>query len=386
MVTEIVARPIGGNKPVRLTIDSGHIADARPLETSTDETSLPWVGVGLFDLQINGFGGKEFSSPDLALQDVDRICRAVVASGTTRFLATVTTNAPEIMEHAVATIAEYRRRHRHSAIAGIHLEGPFISPQDGPRGAHPAEYVVPPDQTLYDRLQRAAEGTIRLVTLSPEYPESVSFIRRLTTDGIRVAIGHTAANDSQIRAAAEAGACLSTHLGNGAHPILPRHPNYIWSQLAEDRLTASLITDGFHLPDAVIKVIARVKGHNKTCLVSDLSGMAGCDPGRYRTQLGDIKILANGKIVSGANPALLAAASFPLLVNVFTAARAAEVPLSTAWDWASVVPCRLMGDRPASLTPGAPAELVVFQTAALTDATSAPVQPTVVQVVRPETS
>ncbi|RMF92357.1 MAG: N-acetylglucosamine-6-phosphate deacetylase, partial [Planctomycetota bacterium] len=162
MPTEIIARPVGADGHVQLRIESERIVEVRPFGKPRDGESLPWVGIGLYDLQINGFEGHEFSSPDITGNAVDRICRAVVATGTTRFLATVTTNASDVLEHAVAAIAAYRRQHPRCPIVGIHLEGPFISPENGPRGAHPAEHVRPPSDTLFDRLQRAAEGMIRL--------------------------------------------------------------------------------------------------------------------------------------------------------------------------------------------------------------------------------
>src|SRR5262249_51041292 len=145
------------------------------------------------------------------------------------------------------------------AMDGFHVEGPHISPDDGPRGAHPRRWVRPPDVDEFHRWQEAARGHIRLVTVAPEWPEAPRYIEALVGEGIVISLGHTNANGAQIAAAASAGATMSTHLGNGAHAILQRHPNYIWEQLAEDRLMASFIVDGIHLPKSFVKVALRAK-------------------------------------------------------------------------------------------------------------------------------
>ena len=146
------------------------------------------------------------------------------------------------------------------AMEAFHLEGPYISPDDGPRGAHPARWVRPPDLEEFRRLQDAARGNIRLVTLSPEWPQAPRFIEAIVQQGVVASIGHTRASSEQISDAVSAGATLSTHLGNGADAVLPRHPNYLWEQLAEDRLAASFIVDGFHLPPSFLNVALRAKG------------------------------------------------------------------------------------------------------------------------------
>src|SRR5206468_8402774 len=127
--------------------------------------------------------------------------------------------------------------------------------------------------------------------------ESPSFIERAVASGVVVAIGHTKATGDQIRAAVDAGATLSTHLGNGAHPLIRRHPNYIWEQLAEDRLMASLIVDGHHLPPSVVKSMVRAKTPARCVLVSDITALGGMPPGRYSGGLGDLEVLESGKLV-----------------------------------------------------------------------------------------
>ena len=148
---------------------------------------------------------------------------------------------------AIRNLTRARNLAEGAAIAGLHIEGPHISPEDGPRGAHPQHCVRPPDVDEFHRWQEASNGSVKLVTVSPEWPESPGYIEAVVREGVVVAIGHTKATTDQIRDAVNAGATLSTHLGNGAHSMLPRHPNYLWDQLAEDRLAASFIADGIHL-------------------------------------------------------------------------------------------------------------------------------------------
>ena len=197
-----------------------------------------------------------------------------------------------------------------ASVVGIHVEGPHIAREDGPRGAHPLEHVRPPDIAEYRRWQEAARGRIRIITVSPEYPESVDYIRAIVADGVVASIGHTAADGDQIRAAVDAGARWSTHLGNGAHALIPRHPNYIWEQLAEDRLSAGLIFDGHHLPPAVIRTMLRAKGIERTILVTDALALAGLPPGVYASAVGgDVELLPSGRVVLSGTPYLAGSAA-----------------------------------------------------------------------------
>ena len=166
------------------------------------------------------------------------------------------------------------------------------------------------------------------ITISPEYASSPDVIRRVAESGVLVAIGHTQATGEQIQAAVEAGARMSTHLGNGAHPMIRRHPNYIWDQLAEDRLVASLIVDGHHLPPAVVKSMIRAKTPARVVLVSDITSMGGMPPGKYQTGLGELEVLPGGKLVPAGRPGILAGASLPIHVCVANVMRFAGVDLT----------------------------------------------------------
>ena len=343
----IAARRYDTAEAVALVLDAGRIQSIAPLPTADDRPSLPFVAPGFVDVQVNGYGGQEFSSADLTVEKTAAIVRRMAEFGVTRCCPTVTTAGHDVLAHAMKTIAatcdadaDIERR-----VLGIHLEGPYISPLDGPRGAHPLAHCRPPDWDEFSRLQDAAGGRIRLVTLSPEYDNAPQFIERAATFGVVVAIGHTAANSAQIRAAVDAGASMSTHLGNGAHRELPRHPNYLWDQLADDRLTASLIVDGHHLPPEVVQTFWRAKTADRVVLVSDLSGLAGLPPGRYASELCELEILDDGRLVIAGQRQLLAGASRPIGDGVANLMAFAGVDLKTAVDAASLRPLELFARR-----------------------------------------
>lgn len=350
-------------RPIQVEIENGLIATIRPLPAGTEhKQDQPWIAPGFVDLQINGYGGQEFSSPDLTSDKVASIVESQAAFGVTHLLPTVTTGSLETLAHGLATIAEACDSNPRVArsVPGIHLEGPFISVEDGPRGAHPLEHCRKPDWSEFERLQEAAGGRIRLLTLSAEYAEAPAFIRRAVERGVVIALGHMSATAEQIRTAVDAGASLSTHLGNGAHRMLRRHPNYIWDQLAEDRLTASLIVDGHHLPAAVVKTFVRAKSPQRCILVSDVSGLAGLPPGVYDTNLCQLEILPSGRVVIAGQDQLLAGASLPIGVGIANVMQYAEIDLAAAVDMASLRPASIIGIEVGPLEVGGTADLVLF--------------------------
>jgi N-acetylglucosamine-6-phosphate deacetylase len=359
---EFVGRRYDTGEAVVVACEHGRIARFSCADAAA---TLPWIAPGLCDLQINGHGGQEFSAATLTVDGVALVVSAVHTMGVTTFCPTVTTNSDEVLRHALAVIAEAidSREEVRSSVAGIHLEGPFLSAIDGPRGAHASQFCRAPNWDEFRRFQDAARGEVRLVTLSPEYDSAPAFIRQAEASGVLVAIGHTAATGEQIRAAVDAGAKLSTHLGNGAHLQLPRHPNYLWDQLADDRLTASLIVDGHHLPPEVVQTFVRAKGAERIVLISDLSGMAGLPPGRYKTELCELDILPSGKLVIAGQDRLLAAASAPLGVGISNVMKFAGIDLKTAIEMASTPPAKLLRLEDVGLNVGAVANLTLFDMA-----------------------
>ena len=244
-------------------------------------------------------------------------------------------------------------------VTGVHVEGPSISDRDGPRGAHPLTHVRPPSVAEFQRWQKASGSLVKMVTLAPEHDGSIDYIRTLSEQGVLVAIGHTAATPDEIHAAAQAGARLSTHLGNGAAAILPRHPNFIWAQLADDRLTASFIADGWHLPADTFKAMLRSKGMERAILVSDMVALAGMSAGLYEQPVGgSVEVSPEGRISVAGTP-YLAGASLPLSANVAIAAEMAGISLADALLLATENPGGFVGGR-GRLEVGARADLIRF--------------------------
>jgi N-acetylglucosamine-6-phosphate deacetylase len=285
----------------------------------------------------------------------------LLANGITSYLPTIITASEEKLKAALRAIVEARRRSDLVAyvVTAIHLEGPHISPEDGFRGAHPVNFVRPPDIAEFDRLQQAAAGLIGLVTLSSHYSEAPAYIAALVERRVRAAIGHTHATHAQIVAAVDAGARLSTHLGNGISAQLPRHPNAIWTQLSEDRLAASFIADGHHLPAETLKAMVRAKGLDRSILISDTVALAGMPRGSYDTPIGGrVHLDGNGKLTLG-DTELLAGSAVPLKDMVPRAMALCGITLPEALRMANSNPGRFIG-RKCRLEIGAPADLICF--------------------------
>ncbi|UNK70702.1 amidohydrolase family protein [Microbacterium sp. H1-D42] len=263
---------------------------------------------GLVDLQVNGFGGFDVNADDVTPDTIVALTRALWREGVTTYLPTVITASEEKIAHALETIALARQIDPLIArsIAGIHIEGPSLSADDGPRGAHDAAQLRDPSVDELTQWQNAAPGLVRIVTLAPERARSLEYITAAAARGIRVSIGHCAPDTERIREAVAAGASLSTHLGNGVHRELPRHPNHLWAQLAADELTAMFIADGHHLPADTLTAMIRAKGVQRSILTSDSAALAGSPPGRYATPVGGVVIVAEDGRLSLGDTGLLA--------------------------------------------------------------------------------
>ncbi len=361
----LTARRYDNGRPVCITLESDRIASVNLLKDVETPETLPLVAPAFFDLQINGYGGVWYSDENLTVAKVLGTLSPHYAHGITRLFPTVITNSHEALCQGLNAIRKACEADPEAArmIVGCHVEGPYISEEDGPRGAHPLEHVRPCDIEEYEQLQAASGGRIRLITLAPESPGAVEFIRHVTAQQVTIAIGHTAANTEQIAAAVDAGAKLSTHLGNGAHGTIRRHPNYIWDQLGEDRLFASVIADGHHLPESVLRSIIRAKSPERTILTCDASGLAGLPPGEYDYHGARFEVLADGPIVIAGQRQYLAGSGQHTDLCVANAIALAGVSLRQACDMAALHPCRLLGIEAVTLSPGSLADLILFHEA-----------------------
>ena len=272
----------------------------------------------LVDTQVNGAFGVDLQADDLCVEDVWEIAAYLAASGVSNWFPTLTTAPIEAMASRCAVIAEAAKEMPPplgAAIAGIHLEGPFISPEDGARGAHPLEHVRPPNVKEMEMLLRAGGGLVRCVTLAPGLPKVKSLIRLLVKQGVVVSLGHHNATAKEITEAVDEGATLCTHLGNGLPAMIHRHNNPLWPQLADPDLGISVIGDLHHLPVEMLEVLVRAKGWEKTLLVSDCTRLAGMPTGEYTMMGQTVEKLRGGKVVLKGTD-LLAGSSTPLFEAV----------------------------------------------------------------------
>ncbi|MCR6673566.1 N-acetylglucosamine-6-phosphate deacetylase [Devosia ginsengisoli] len=343
-------------QPRRIHFENGLITRIEPAAEAEH-----YLAAGLIDLQVNGYAGHDLNSGTVDAATVRALGQALLQHGVTSFAPTLITASEAGLLHGLRTIALARASDPVLAqmIGHIHVEGPWISAEDGARGAHPAAHIRAIDLDEFQRWQSACDGLVGMVTLSPHSPDAPEKIPHLVRMGVQVAIGHTHATPAQIAAAAEAGASVSNHLGNGIATTLPRHPNAIWSQLADDRLTAGLIADGHHLDANTFKAMLRAKGAGRAFLVSDAVALGGLPPGRYRQPIGgDVELSADGRL-SLADTPYLAGAARNLAEGVAIAIAMAGLTLAEALDLASRQPGRLMGGR-GRLEVGAAADVICF--------------------------
>jgi len=323
---------------------------------------------GFIDVQVNGFAGVDYNDPSVSAEDIAKSARAMFSTGVTRFLPTIITGSEERITGALRNLEKAKEEFQRTdmpeaeAIAGFHVEGPHISGENGPRGAHPVEHIRPPDLDEFERWQDAAGGNIRIVTVSPEWEQTPAYVTGLVRRGVVASIGHTKATGDQIQAVVDAGATMSTHLGNAAHPTLPKTQNYIWDQLAEDKLAASFIVDGIHIPPPFFRAAVRAKGSERSVLVTDAVMPAMCQPGPYRLGQVDVELKNDGSVVL-LGGTRLAGSALRMDHAIGNAVRFAGITLREALAMATVNPARAarIAGRQRGLVPGEKADLICFR-------------------------
>lgn len=328
------------NTPVEITIVDDRVQSI--CEVAAADTNIQ-IAPAPIDIQVNGFAGFDLNVPTVTSEDVCAMVRALWRVGTGFLCPTVVTGSFDGICNSFRAIVEACKTDAlvdHSVL-GIHLEGPYISAEDGPRGAHPLEHVRDPDWDEFQRWQDIAEGKISIVTLAPEKKNAIPFIEKLVANGIVVALGHTNASADDIRAAIDAGAKLSTHLGNGAHALIRRHPNYIWEQLGADELSASLIVDGHHLPPSVAKSMMRAKTLDRCILISDAVALAGMEPGIYQFAGKSVALTAE-RCVRLVGTEYLAGSAIELARGIENSVRFAGISLKEAVSLATRQPMDLL--------------------------------------------
>ena len=331
--------------------------------TGRENAELPFISPGFVDIQVNGFAGVDFSSPDLDAEKAISVLPAIWSTGTTSFCPTLITNSLSelaknfaILEQAARLNADFAH-----AVPCYHLEGPYISPH-GSHGAHDPKWMRLPNWDEFLELQRAAGGRIGIVTLGPELPGAEDFIRKARSAGVVVAISHTDGGPDDVHRAAAAGATLNTHLGNGCPEYMHRHKAPLWAQLATESLHASIICDGFHLPPDVVKVIVAVKGIDKCILITDAVHVAQLPPGKYTLVGTDIELLPSGQVVR-ADRVSMAGSALTMNRGVAVFIKFSQCTLASAIQAATANPAHLLRRRTicSQVAVGQPANLVIFR-------------------------
>ncbi len=355
---EIVGLDPRSRRTFRVTAEDGTITR---IDQTDDRTDL-YLSPGFVDLQVNGYAGFDLNDEQISVATVTGLVGVMLAQGVTCFAPTLISAPEEQLCRALSVIAESRRGNARVAacVPFVHMEGPSISPLDGYRGAHPADAIRPPSLAEFDRWQDASGGLVGLVTLSPHFDGSADYVAALVKRGVHIAIGHTHATPEQISAAVDAGATLSTHLGNGIALELPRHRNPIWRQLADNRLSATFIVDGHHLPADMLNVMLRAKGVERSVLVSDAVALAGMPAGVYSSPVGgQVEIRPDGRLcVIGSE--MLAGSTACLAHCIGRTVQMTGLLLHEALTMATVNPGRFVGGR-GQIAVGARADLVRFR-------------------------
>ena len=331
------------NTPVEIVIADDRVQSIQEVNAADSTIQIAPAPI---DIQVNGFAGFDLNVATVTPADVCAMVRALWRVGTGFLCPTVVTASYDGIRNSLRAIVkacEMDSLVAHSVL-GIHLEGPYISAEDGPRGAHPLEHVREPDWDEFRQWQDIAEGQISIVTLAPEKKNAIRFIEKLVANGIVVALGHTNASADDIQAAIDTGAKLSTHLGNGAHALIRRHPNYIWEQLGADELWASLIVDGHHLPSSVAKSMMRAKTLDRCILVSDAVALAGMKPGIYQFAGKSVE-LTTDRCVRLVGTEYLAGSAIELARGIENSVQFAGISLKEAVSLATLQPMHLLNAK-----------------------------------------
>ena len=346
-------------KPVSLELINGNISDiSRPNELI--ENSSWYLAPGLIDIQINGYMGVDFSGPDLTVEEIKKATKALWRVGVTSYFPTIITSDFSRMKKNFTILSKAKEDPEiGSSLAGFHLEGPYISPVDGFRGAHLEKYTRKPNWQEFLILQKAAKNNIRLITVAPELDGAIQFIKKLVDSGVIVSLGHHNGSVSQIKDAVTAGARMATHLGNGCANMINRHNNPIWPQLSNDLITPSIIADGFHLNREEIRTFYKTKGADNTILVSDALDLAGLPPGEYIR--GERKLLLTPNVVKFPDINALAGAASPISKCLEVVMDFTNCSLEDAIKMASLNPAKMfsLNDR-GLIKKGKRGDIVLF--------------------------
>ena len=346
-------------EPVRLHWKDGKILSLE--RASNNPPSHTWIAPGVVDLQINGYAGVDFQQDNVSADDLHRAARGLSEAGCTRFLLTIITDKWEKMLHRLQHYRKLRAQSPllQSAIAGWHIEGPFLSDKPGFAGAHDASVMLDPLPDHIHELRKFAGDDLVLLTLAPERLEAIAAISLATSLGIKVSLGHTNAPHKRLLQAIKAGAVGFTHLANGCPRELDRHDNILWRMFETKGLTISLIPDGFHVSAPLFRLIHRVIGGESLYYTTDAMAAAGAPPGRYTIGRLTVEVAEDGIVRQPGSP-LFAGSALSPVDGAFRASEMLDRPWQETWRRLSDAPAQLMG-LPFGLQVGQPATFCVLE-------------------------
>lgn len=346
------------NDAVDIVLEEGKIKSV--VEKASSENLKKYIAPGLIDIQINGYVGVDFSGPDLTLEGIRKATKALWKAGVTSYFPTIITSDIELIKKNFAILAKAKADPEIGpSIPGFHLEGPYISPIAGFRGAHLEKYIKKPDWEEFKAIQNAADGGILIITVAPEIDGAIPFIRKCVESGVTVSLGHHNGTADQVHQAVNAGAKMATHLGNGCANEINRHHNPLWPQLSNDDITATIIADGFHLTRDEVRTFFKAKGVEKTILVSDALDLAGLPPGEYTR--GERTLLLTPNVVKLPKENVLAGAASPISMCVGQVIKYTGCSLNDAIQMASTNPAKMFSLSDVGIIEkGKKADLVVF--------------------------
>ena len=356
---QVRARHYATGQPVALAWHQGVIDRVEPAAQAGDADT--WIAPALVDLQVNGFAGVDFQRDDLTMEELLAAVRGLRAAGCTRFLPTLITDEWPRLMRRLKLLRELRAASPdlQRAIAGWHLEGPFLSAEPGYCGAHDPGLMLDPTPDRVRELRAVAGVDPLLVTLAPERNGALEAIALATALGIKVSLGHTNASADLLQAAVKAGATAFTHLGNACPQLLDRHDNILWRVLDTPGLAVSLVCDGIHVAPALFRLIHRALGSGQIVYVTDAMAAAGAPPGRYTLGAAVLEVGADG-IARRPGQSNFAGSSLRPVDGAMRAAWMLARPWQEVWDSFSVRPACWMG-WPAGLDAGAPADFCLVK-------------------------
>ena len=347
------------HSPVSIQVQDGKIESIQRIPE--EEAPNVFIAPGLVEIQINGYYGTDFSGPDLTVDKIIKATQELWKAGVTTYFPTIISSDIELIKKNFAILAEAKKEASLlGAIAGFHLEGPYISPLPGFRGAHLEKYIKKPDWEEFQAIQQAADQQIKLITVAPELEGAIPFIQNCVQQGLVVSLGHHNGSVEDIERAVLAGARMVTHLGNGCANEIHRHHNPLWPQLSNDLLTPSLIVDGYHLTREEVRTFYKTKGPDHTILVSDALDLAGLPPGKYVR--GERTLVLTPNVVQLPKENVLAGAASPISKCVGVMMDYTQCSLKEAIQMASTNPAKMfqLSGR-GQLIPGSRADLVLFK-------------------------